>query len=299
MPLQKLAHAELRVTDLDAEIAFLTDVIGLEIMHRDGDRVFFGCGYDRNVDLILRPGGTGVVSFSVQVDSEDDLEHYTGRLQDAGVEVSRTSDPIPDIESAIEFTLPSGHRMELVLQRERDQMLLHPALSKVKAGYGGINPIDLDHITLRVENIKELCDFLKSTLDFCISEAVQTAPDTWVGAWTRVGDQHHDVAMRQKTPGSTETLDHLCWTLTSFEHLKVASDYFAQAGYKTETGPGRHGVGGNLYSYMWGPGGNRYELTAEMARLVSRTAPTKIWTELGGTFSAWGDTPPESFKRGS
>ncbi|MGO4690346.1 VOC family protein [Glaciibacter sp. 2TAF33] len=299
MSLQKLAHAELRVTDLDVEIAFLTEVIGLQIMHRDGDRVFFGCGYDRNVDLVIRGGGTGVESFAVQVDSEDDLEHYTRRLEEAGVAVNRMSEPIPDVEAAIEFALPSGHRMELVLQREREQALLHPALTKAKKGYGGINPIDLDHITLRVENIKELSEFLASTLDFCISEAVQSSPGVWSGAWTRVGDQHHDVAMRQKRPGADETLDHLCWTLTSFEHLKVASDYFAQAGFRTETGPGRHGVGGNLYSYIWGPGGNRYEMTAEMARLVSRTAPTKIWTDLSGTFSAWGDTPPESFSRGS
>jgi len=299
MSLQKLAHAELRVTDLDAEVAFLTEVIGLQIMHRDADRVFFGCGYDRNVDLILRAGGTGVESFAVQVDSEADLDHYAERLQAVGVAAPRLSDPIPDVEASIGFDLPSGHRMELVLQRERDQDLQHPALGKFKPGYGGINPIDLDHITLRVEDIKGLSEFLATNLDFVISEAVQTEPDRWVGAWTRVGDQHHDVAMRQKTAGSNETLDHLCWKLTSFEHLKVASDYFAQAGFKTETGPGRHGVGGNLYSYIWGPGGNRYEMTAEMARLVSRTAPTKIWTELGGTFSAWGDTPPESFSKGS
>jgi Predicted ring-cleavage extradiol dioxygenase len=299
MPLQKLAHAELRVTDLDAEIAFLTDIVGLEVMHRDGDRVFLGCGYDRNVDLVLRSGGTGVVSFAVQVESQGDLEHYAQRLEAAGISVTSQPDPIPGVEAAIEFVVPSGHTMELVLLADREQALLHPALSKVKAGYGGINPIDLDHITLRVENIKELSDFLASTLDFCISEAVQTAPDRWIGAWTRIGDQHHDVAMRQKTPDTEETLDHLCWTLTSFEHLKVAADYFAQAGYKTETGPGRHGVGGNVYSYMWGPGGNRYEMTAEMARLVNRAAPAKIWTELSGTFSAWGDTPPASFAKGS
>lgn len=299
MPLQKLAHAELRVTDLDAEIGFFTDVVGLEVMHRDGARVLLGCGYDRNVDLILQEGGTGVSRFAIQVDSPADLDHYAQRLEDAGVSVASQSDPIPGVQAGIDFALPSGHAMALVLLHERDQGLLHPALGKVKGGYGGINPIDVDHITLRVDKIKELSEFLASTLDFCISEAVQDAPDHWTGAWTRVGQQHHDVAMRQKTADSDETLDHLCWTLTSFEHLKVAADYFAQAGFKTETGPGRHGVGGNLYSYIWGPGGNRYEMTAEMARLVNRLAPPKIWTDLAGTFSAWGATPPASFAKGS
>lgn len=106
MPLQKLAHAELRVTDLDAETAFLTDVVGLEVMHRDGNRVFFGCGYDRNVDLVLRDGGTGVESFSVQVESAADLDHYGARLEAAGVSVATQADPIPGVDQAIEFDLP-------------------------------------------------------------------------------------------------------------------------------------------------------------------------------------------------
>lgn len=299
MALQKLAHAELRVTDIEAETNFLTQVIGLQVIRRDAERVFLGCGYDPNIDLILRSGGTGVESFAVQVDEASDIEFYSMRLEEAGVTVTPIAEPFPEIEQGVSFTLPSGHRMELVLQRDRDQALQHPALSKCKPGYGGINPIDLDHITLRVENIKELSEFLARTLDFTISEAVQSGPDSWSGSWTRVGDQHHDVAMRQKRPDTEESLDHLCWALSSFEHLKVASDFFAQAGFKTETGPGRHGVGGNLYSYMWGPGGNRYEMTAEMARMVSRTAPTKIWTDHKGTFSAWGDTPPETFLLGS
>ncbi|WP_028268257.1 MULTISPECIES: VOC family protein [Micrococcaceae] len=295
---QKLSYAELRVTDLEKELDFCTTVLGLEEVAREDGQVFLSCGYDDFIDLSLTQGGTGVRNFAIQVDATDDLDHYETRLAAAGVQTSRSKERVPGVEQGLSFQLPSGHDMELVLLSNYTQTHIQPALTKVKKTYGGVNPIDVDHITLRADNVKELAEFLETVLDFRISEAFSPAPGVWGAAWTRVGEYHHDVAMMQKR-GEGETLDHLCWTLNNFDHLKVASDYFAQAGYKTETGPGRHGVGGNLYSYMWSPGGNRYELTAEMPRMINTPAAPKIWSDMAAMFSAWGDLPPESFQNGS
>lgn len=296
--LQKLSYAELRVNDLDKEIAFCTDVLGLEEVTRDGDRVFLRCGYDDYIDLSLTQGGTGVQSFAIEVENQDDLDHYAKRLAEVGVSTSTHTDPNPGVQTALALELPSGHGMELVTLRGNAQTHIHPALSKVKKTFGGVNPIDVDHITLRADDIKGLADFLTTVLDFRVSEAFSPAPGVWGAAWTRVGEYHHDVAMMQRR-NEGETLDHLCWTLVSWEHIKNACDYFAQAGLLTETHPGRHGVGGNLYTYLWSPGGNRYELTAEMPRMTNAAAEPKIWTDMARMFSAWGDLPPESFARGS
>ncbi|WP_170945401.1 VOC family protein [Rhodococcus sp. NCIMB 12038] len=295
---QKLSYAELRVKDLAKELEFATEVLGLEVCSRDGDTVYLRCGYDDYVDLSITQGGTGVKNFAIQVDGQEDLDRMATRLADEGVATETSTDRVPQVEKSLSLQLPSGHDMEFVVLRNNTQTHIQPALTKVKKTYGGVNPIDVDHITLRVEDVKGTAEFLKTVLDFRISEAFSPAPGEWGAAWTRVGEYHHDVAMMQKRhPG--ETLDHLCWTLVSWEHIKNACDYFAQAGLLTETHPGRHGVGGNLYTYLWSPGGNRYELNAEMPRMVNTPAEPKIWTDLPSMFSAWGDLPPESFTFGS
>lgn len=77
-------------------------------------------------------------------------------------------------------------------------------------------------------------------------------------------------------------------------------DQVARGGVMTEAGPGRHGVGSNIYSYFWTPCGNRYELSGEMPRCVDRKAGPKMWTADQPTiFSSWGAPFPESFKTGS
>jgi catechol 2,3-dioxygenase len=296
--LQKLSYAELRVTDVDKELEFLTGVVGLEVKSREGDVVYLSCGYDDYVDVVLHPSGTGVANFSIQVDGYDDLDRYADRLHQEGISTSRASERIPGIAHSLIFQLPSGHPMELVTLSDFTQTHLHPALSSQNHSISGVNPIDIDHITLRTPEVKPLAEFLRNVLDFRISEAFSPAPDVWGAAWTRVGEYHHDVAMMTASaPG--ETLDHLCFTMLSIDHIKAALDSFAQSGYLTETGPGRHGVGGNLYSYIWGPGGNRYEFTAEMPRMINPLAPPRIWTDQLAVFSSWGALPPESFSHGS
>jgi catechol 2,3-dioxygenase len=135
-------------------------------------------------------------------------------------------------------------------------------------------------------------------LGFRISDIFLNADDEWQAAWTRVGELHHDIGLIRCQPGAS--LHHLAWTVDNIEHHKRAADTLAGAGHTLETGPGRHGVGGNLYSYFWTPGGNRYELSAEMPRILGdRSDPLVRNAGDFNAFSAWGAARPDSFTRGS
>src|SRR5579883_1837278 len=106
MALQKLAHAVLRVQDLDAALAFNTEVFGLIELGRAGQTVYLGCGGDNNYDLGLVQGGTGVLDFGIQVESEDDLRYYARRLTELGVRSALESDREPGEQKALRFALP-------------------------------------------------------------------------------------------------------------------------------------------------------------------------------------------------
>jgi len=296
MGIQKLAHAELRVKDLEKALEFYKEVMGLVEVAREGQTVYLACGVDGNYDLAVTPGGTGVAHFAFQVDDEADLETCRRRLEEKGVKVSLRNGTEPGQDRGISFHLPSGHTMELVLVADRPHYL-QPALARYKR-FQGFAPLDADHITLQTRDVKGLAEFLRDVLGFYISDVFSPAPGIWGAAWTRVGEYHHDLAIIG-TQDPNETLNHLAWTMDGFEHVKKALDLLAQYGLPVETGPGRHGVGGNVFAYFWEPGGNRFELSAEMPRAVDRRTGPIFWDDFPKAFSSWGQLPPESFAKGS
>lgn len=298
MSLQKAAYAELRVNDLEAEIDFVTEVMGLTTISRDADAVYLGCGYDENIDLTLRRGGTGVHNFAFSVQHPDVLDAYQHTLKAEGIDSARATERMPGVAETLSFHLPDGHTMELVVLLQSQEFYPNPARAGILSRHIGASPLDVDHVVLRTPNVKRLADFLTTVLDFRVSDAFEPAPGVWGGAWTRVGEQHHDLAFMQQS-GPHESFDHLSWTVSSFDHIKHALDCTSAAGISVETGPGRHGVGGNLYAYFWTPGGNRFEFSAEMPRVVHENADPKIWTDPHAMFSAWGAAPPETFEKGS
>lgn len=303
MGLQKLACAELRVKSVAEAVAFNTEIFGLTEIAGDGRRRFFTCGADGgsggSAQLILVGGGTGVASFTFSVDAADDLEMYAGRLGALGVECEKRTDAAPGQGMALVFTLPTGQRVELAPEPDR-AVYPHPARDRA-AVRRGVGADDIDHITLAFGTTASgtaAVRVLSEGLGFAVSDLVLDSRGEWVGAWTRAGELHHDVGLIRCQRGAS--LHHVAWTLRGAEHLNTAVDVLASAGHGLETGPGRHGVGGNLYAYFWAPGGNRYELSAEMPRVVGdRREPLVHDATSFNSFSAWGISRPDSFTRGS
>ncbi|MGA2010085.1 MAG: VOC family protein [Solirubrobacteraceae bacterium] len=191
MGITQCAYAELAVDDLDRSLGFHTDVIEMVELGRENGTVSLGCGADQRCDLVLRNGGTGVRLVALEVESEEDLERYAGRLSDRGVDSARRSDPRAGVADALCFASPSGLAVELVLTKE-GPAYLNPGQSDHR---GGIAPIDFDHITLKVPDPVAMVAFLTGALGFSVSDEMRPAPDVLVAAWTRAGSQHHDIAM--------------------------------------------------------------------------------------------------------
>ncbi len=299
MALQRVARAELRVNSLDDCLDFHQNVLGLTLLDRRAGRAYLGAGADATVDVVLveQAGRSGTTGFSIAVDSADDLQQLQRRWQELGIAGHSESAPDLGIAQRLSTALPSGQLLSMVCLEPSAVPYLHPGRGP-HPRTRGIAPLDLDHITLRVgSRVRDTINFLESAIGLKTSDIAQPTGAEPIAAWLRTGEYHHDVAMFAGS--DTETLDHLAWNVETFENLKRALDLLARHGIQAEAGPGRHGVGGNLYAYFWAPGGNRYELSADMPRMADRNAKTMVWPEPGATFSAWGARHPESFKRGS
>jgi catechol 2,3-dioxygenase len=285
---KRFEHAQLRVTDLDAAVEFYKDVLGLVEIDRSDGAVYLGCGLDENYDVGLVEGKTGVDHFAVRMDDSEELATYEQRLQSADIETERTDGAEPNQEEGVRFTLPSGADMELVTVT--DSSYHHP--TETHEDRDAVAPLDVDHINLMSWNVDEDKDVLTEHLDFQVSDEIVGESGFSIQAWLRSGEFHHDVGI--STADNVQyTLHHLSFEADSMEHIKRLADTLADNGHDIEYGPSRHNAGANLFLYLWTPGGNRIEISAEVATVdhEAETGVREIDTSTN-TVSRWGGSPP-------
>lgn len=294
---KKFEHATLQVTDLEAAVEFYTDVLGLVELERKDSVVYLGCGLDDNYDVGLVEGGTGVEHFALRIDDVGQLAAYEDRLAEAGIETERTDGAEPNQAEGIRFTLPSGVDMELVTVADTDYH--HP--TRQHEDRAAAAPRDVDHANLMSWDVDRDLDVLTEQLDFSVSDKIVGESGFTLQAWTRFGEFHHDIAL-STADNVAYTLHHLSFEVDGMEHIKTLCDRFTQAGYQLELGPNRHNAAANNFAYLWTPGGNRIELTAEMAT-VDEAAETGVRTmdPSKNTVSVWGgvEPTPEFLEKGS
>lgn len=295
----KAEHAKLLVEDIDEAYSFYTDVMGLTEFDRRDGTIYLGCGYDSNFDLAIEEGGTGIEHFAVRVENAETLGEYEDRLQENDVAVERNAETEPNVREAIRFDLPSDHSMELVTVE--DNAYWHAADPRTPKSLG-IVPKDLDHHNIFTTDIEADVEFLQTNLDFKVSDVVKTEGGQTMLAFTRYGDFHHDIGLI-KTEDPETTLNHIGWQADSVDHMKRFIDTIAQVDVRLEIGISRHNIGDNVFAYFWEPGGNRFEISTEMATLDDST-PTETRTITGfmgqEDLSAWGGIDiPESITEGS
>ena len=289
----RLDHAVVRVPEFEPSLTWYREAIGLMEMSRDDGTIYLGCGGDGRFDLALVRGGLGLDHMSFSAPDAASFGELEARLRQAGVDCAPSGGE-PGIERAFRFSMPSGHRFEVVLNSERCGYL-HQSQWNPAALHA---PLDLNHVTLVTSETRGLAEFLAGRLDFRISDVFEPAPDVWGAAFTRSGENHHDVAILQ---GEDELLHHVAFAVTDISALLSFCDRLARLGHAVEYGLGRHGPGGNIFCYVLDPAGNRVELTTDMARVSDWEAPTRFWRgDFLSILNVWARLPPpESFARGT
>lgn len=287
---QMVDHGVLRVTDLDRASRFYREVMGLvELERRDGV-VYLGCGLDDHFDIGLTEGGTGLDHFAIRVGAA-----MFDELADRHPDARRTDGDDPGQERGLGFALPSGIELEFVtLDQERYQHISDTA----HPDRGSLAPLDADHVNLASTKVRDDVEFIRDELGFDVSEIQRDADSgQWELVFTRYGDYHHDVAFTL-VDDPDATLHHFAFTMESTDHLKSFVDHLVRHDIELEAGVSRHRAGNNVFAYFWAPGGNRIELSAEMAQLPPDTET--VVREETFTFTSWGGiTIPDSFSKGS
>src|SRR4051794_24770184 len=122
MSIAHVAHAELRVTDLDASRAFFTDVLGLFVSDEEDGRVYLRAwqDWDHHTLVLTQARTSGLEHLAWRVADAGALGESERRLGALGIETHWVAGGTGRGHGdALRFSTPSGLPFELVWEVER------------------------------------------------------------------------------------------------------------------------------------------------------------------------------------
>ena len=287
---RKISHASYEIPDLDAQAEYYTNVLGLRLIAKEQDAAYLANANDHHSVVLRRGEQPRCTRIGFQLGPDDDLDAFEKQTAAHGLRTARKKDPEPTIGDMVSFEDPKGTVMEVFKP---------PQLQNQAFGSTGIIPHKLGHVAFHVADVKTATKFYCDVLGFRVSD--------WMGdyfSFLRCGPDHHTINLVET--GSNKHF-HTAFELRDWAHMQSACDFLSRNGIKILWGPGRHGIGHNLFTYHRSPNGLITELFAELDQMQDealgyfdprpwhRDNPQrpKVWPKTPEAANLWGPMPPD------
>jgi len=290
---KKIAHATYETPDLDQQIEYYTDILGLTLVAKEKDVAYLASTLDHHSVELRRGEHSQCTRLGFQVGLDDDLNAFEKQTAAHGIKTQRKKDPAPSIADMVSFDDPKGTAMEVFKRGEFAQQ---------KYPTKGIVPHKLGHVAFFVKDVKKLTDFYCDVLGFRVSD--------WMGdffSFLRCGVDHHTINLMQ-TPEDRHF--HTAFELRDWGHMLTACDHLSLHCYKLLWGPGRHGIGHNILSYHRAPNGLITELFTQLDQMNEemgyfeprpwhrdRPQRPKVWAKDHTASNYWGIMPSDEMRK--
>jgi catechol-2,3-dioxygenase len=247
---RRLGHATLTTPDLDAQVAYYTDVVGLTVVERDKKRVILASRQGLEA-IALEPGAANALSkLAFQVAPGSDLGDLVRELAKHGVKAERRHGISPGVAEAVAFTDPKDTLIEVFSDyafaaEDRSQL--------------GVMPLKLGHVAYRVRDVQQVVRFYCDVLGFRVSD--------WHGdtfAFLRCGPDHHTVNF---VFDEVPQLHHIAFEVKDWAEIQKACEWLAKNNIRLVWGPGRHIIGHNIAIYHRNADKVRVEFFTEMDQM--------------------------------
>ena len=289
----KIAHASYETPDLAQQTEYYTAILGLTLAAQEKDTVYLASTVDHHAVVLRKGSQSQCTRIGFQIASTADLDAFEKQLAGHGIAAERRKDPEPSISDMLVFKDPKGTVMEVFKRGD---------FSQQKFQSHGIVPHKLGHVAFHVTDVKRITKFYCDVLGFRESD--------WMGdffSFLRCGPDHHTINLMQT--GSDRHF-HTAFELRDWAHMQQACDFLSLNGYKLLWGPGRHGIGHNLFAYHRAPNGLITETFAELDRMNEelgyfeprpwhRDHPQrpKVWAKDPSASNLWGILPSDEMMK--
>jgi catechol 2,3-dioxygenase-like lactoylglutathione lyase family enzyme len=209
----------------------------------------------------------------------------SGSLDDVRLDV-----PFERFEDRIELADLEGNAIHLLPYREPASRLVAHARPAGRQPVG--HPRKLGHVNFLTARVQEQKDFYVDVLGMRLTD--------WLGdggVWLHVGPDHHVMALVRPSPPAYSHFHHLAFDVVDIGQMRMALDHLGRHGRWLGWGPTRHGVGGNIASYVRIVEEECFvELYCDMEQLESDHVPRE-WPDDRFSSNTWGPLPPRSYFR--
>jgi catechol 2,3-dioxygenase-like lactoylglutathione lyase family enzyme len=278
--------------DVERQIDHYVQIVGLNVVGQEKDRAILATHLGEEAVVLERGTRERCTALSLHVDASVDLSVAARELQEHGIKSEQRRGITPSLGEVLAFDDPNGTRVELFSEAK----LLPRTEPKI-----GTAPGKLGHIAFMVRDPKEMVDFYTSMLGFRVSD--------WAGdffAFLRCGPDHHTVNFLR---GDEQRMHHFAFELKDWAHVQSACDFLGQKDVQIVWGPGRHGIGHNIFIYHFDPDHRVVEFYTELDQMKDEAAGyfeprpwhkdhpqrPKVWTDFKAARLSWGPQPSPEY----
>jgi catechol 2,3-dioxygenase len=305
MSIAHVAHAELRVTDLEASREFFTEVLGLFVSDEQDGRVYLRAwqDWDHHTLLLTQAETSGLEHLAWRVADAGSLKAFEDQLRGAGIETHWVEGGTElGHGDALRFLTPAGIPMELFWEVERyaetDPALQSKLPSHPQRYTGkGVHPRRFDHMNFLIDDPQAEQEFLSEVMGIRHNYYVENSSGARLGSWLAKTNLSHEIALMRNKNQSGSHLHHVGYYVDSPDQMIRAATLIADSGTKLEWGPGAHGTSGAIFLYCFEPSGNRIEVwTGGFLLFQPDWEPIRWDAEVGPLgLEMWGSGMPDSY----
>jgi catechol 2,3-dioxygenase-like lactoylglutathione lyase family enzyme len=277
-----IRHVDLGVPDLAKAQEFYEKEWGLEVVEKDGDRLYLGAGCQESHVLRLRKADDARIDLlSLAVTSRDDVDRFAERA-------GQNPDAKLVTEPAVSQSYGGGYGFRFFdIDGRAVEISADVAWRPFKpVEEREIRPKSISHVVLNTSDVNRTKAFYESLLDFKVSDWVED-----FFCFMRTGSAHHIMAFARADHVS---LNHVAFEVRGLDEFMRATGAMMRRGYKPVWGPGRHGAGDNTFSYFRDPSsGFVMEYTTALQQIDDEHGWTpKVYRDTPENTDQWGTSNP-------
>ena len=244
--LTDLAYVRIGTRDLDAQLDFAQDIVGLELIKREGDTAYLRADNRHHCLAFVEGDRMGPLAHAFTLAGPAELDAAAAQLEAAGLEVTRGSAEEAQarrVRDFLSFVAPGDNRIELVIGQ------VHVESRPVRwARPAGIT--EFGHIGIEVPDVMEAYTFWTSHFNIKVSDWIGTS-----ACLTRFDPVHHKLALFKDVTG----LGHVNFQVGSLDDIMRSWHFLENNDVEITLGPGRHPQSTAIFLYFKGPEGMTWE----------------------------------------
>jgi len=276
-----IGHVAMQVPDLGASTDHAEKALGLAKIEGGADAAYLSTGLKHHEMQLIAAAAPGLDHVGFEVQTEAELERLRDDAAAAGARILSEEPQEPGLKSAIRLVGPADLVFEFYTPMEVAAPAIDQQIGRHAKRFG--------HVTVVSPEGRELVEFATGALGFHVSDSF--ADFTWM----RCDPNHHSLAVGAlPIPGSQ--MHHYAFELNGWAGVMAYLDDVALRGENVSYGPGRHGPGYNIFTYLPDPAGALLEAYADLQMIYDdATYEPMDWEKVPGALNLWGPDMPADF----